>query len=46
MGLIGEEITVAGAVTDVADGVATVKLEAVQGSAKIIKGAVAELRAG
>jgi acyl dehydratase len=45
MGAIGEEIIVSGIVGDVSDGgVATVKLDAVQGTTKIIKGAVAELR--
>jgi acyl dehydratase len=45
MGAIGEEIIVSGTVGDVSDGgVATVKLDAVQGTTKIIKGAVAELR--
>jgi acyl dehydratase len=44
MGRMGEEIVVSGTVGDVSDGVATVKLDAVQGTTKIIKGAVAELR--
>jgi acyl dehydratase len=44
MGAIGEEIVVSGTVEDVVDGVATVKLDALQGTTKIIKGAVAELR--
>jgi acyl dehydratase len=44
MGAIGEEIVVSGTVGDVVDGLATVKLDAVQGTTKIIKGAVAELR--
>jgi acyl dehydratase len=44
MGAIGEEIIVSGTVGDVSDGVATVKLDAVQGTTKVIKGAVAELR--
>ncbi len=47
MGAIGEEIVVSGSVSDVSDsGVATIKLDAVQGSTKIIKGAVAELSVG
>jgi acyl dehydratase len=44
MGAIGEEIVISGAVSDVSDGVATLKLEAVQGTTKIIKGAVAAVR--
>ena len=44
MGAIGEEIVVCGTVGDVSGGVATVKLDAVQGTTKIIKGAVAEIR--
>lgn len=44
MGQMGAEIVVSGAVTAVADGVATAKLDAVQGDTRIIRGAVAELR--
>jgi len=43
MGRIGEEIVVCGKVASVSEGVATVKLEAIQDGAKIIKGAVAEV---
>ena len=45
MGRIGEEIVVSGEVRAVAGGVATAKLEALQGDAKLIRNAVAELRA-
>jgi acyl dehydratase len=45
MGAIGEEIVISGAVSNISDGVATVKLGAVQGATKIIKGALAEVRA-
>ena len=44
MGRMGEEILVSGSVTGVADGVATAKLDAVQGDTRIIRGAVAEIR--
>ena len=44
MGRIGEELVVSGTVTAVADGVATAKLDAVQGETRIIRGAVAEIR--
>jgi acyl dehydratase len=44
MGLIGEEILVSGTVGAVVDGVATAKLEATQGSTRLIRGAVAEVR--
>jgi acyl dehydratase len=44
MGMIGEEIVVAGSVTDVRDGVATVSSEATQSSKRIIRNAVAEVR--
>ena len=44
MGAIGEQMIISGAVSDVSDGVATMKLEAVQGTTKVIKGAVAEVR--
>jgi acyl dehydratase len=44
MGQLGEEIVVSGTVTAVADGVATAKLDAVQGETRIIRGAIAELR--
>ena len=43
MGRIGEEIVVCGKVASVSEGVATVKLEAIQDGTKIIKGAVAEV---
>ena len=44
MGAIGAEVVVSGEVVSAADGVATIKLESVQGENKLIKGAVAELR--
>jgi acyl dehydratase len=44
MGLIGEEIAVTGSVQSVSQGVATVKLEANQGDARLIRGAIAEVR--
>jgi acyl dehydratase len=44
MGLIGEEIVVSGTAGEPSDGVVSVKLDAVQGEAKLIKGAVAEVR--
>ena len=44
MGRIGEEIVVSGAVESVAGGLATAKLEAVQGDTRLIRGAVAEVR--
>ena len=44
MGRAGDEIVVTGTVEDVADGVASVKLEARQGDARLIRGAVAEVR--
>jgi acyl dehydratase len=44
MGRIGEEIVVAGAVDAVADGVASVALEAVQGDTRLIRNARATLR--
>jgi acyl dehydratase len=44
MGVIGEEILVSGTVGEVSDGLATVKLDAAQGTTKIIKGAVAQVR--
>ncbi len=44
MGRIGEEIVVSGTVGELSDGVAKVKLDAVQGTTKLIKGAVAEVR--
>jgi acyl dehydratase len=46
MGRIGEEIVIAGEVRSVQDGVARARLDAVQGDARLIKGAVAELRLG
>lgn len=45
MGRIGEEIVVNGQVKSVADGIATAKLEAVQGETRLIRNAVAQLRA-
>ena len=45
MGRIGAEVVVAGQVRSVADGVATAKLEVTQGDARLIRNAVAELRA-
>ena len=45
MGRIGEEVVVSGTVKSVADGAATLRLDAVQGDARLVKGAVAELRA-
>ncbi len=44
MGRIGEEIVVSGTVGEASEGVATVKLDAVQGTTRLIKGAVAEVR--
>jgi acyl dehydratase len=44
MGAMEQEMTVSGSVSGVDDGVATVKLEATQGTTKVIKGAVAEVR--
>jgi len=44
MGAIGEEITVSGTVTSVADGVASAKLEARQSGQRLIRNAIAELR--
>lgn len=46
MGRMEQEIVVSGEVKSVTDGVATAKLEAVQGDARLIRNAVAELRAG
>ena len=46
MGRVGEEIAVSGTVESVADGLATAKLEAVQGDTRLIRGAVAEVRVG
>jgi acyl dehydratase len=45
MGRIEQEVVVSGAIKSVADGVATAKLEANQGDARLIRNAVAELRA-
>ena len=45
MGRMEQEIVVSGAVKSVADGIATAKLEAVQGDTRLIRNAVAELRA-
>jgi acyl dehydratase len=44
MGRMESEIVVSGEVRSVADGVATAKLEARQGDARLIRNAVAELR--
>jgi acyl dehydratase len=44
MGRIGEEIVISGEVKSVTDGLATARLDAVQGDARLVKGAVAELR--
>jgi len=46
MGRMEQEVVVSGEVKSVADGVATAKLEAIQGEARLIRNAVAELRAG
>jgi acyl dehydratase len=46
MGRIEQEVVVSGEVKTVADGVATAKLEANQGDARLIRNAVAQLRAG
>lgn len=45
MGRMEQEIVVSGEVKSVAGGVATAKLEAVQGEARLIRNAVAQLRA-
>jgi acyl dehydratase len=45
MGRMESEIVVSGEVKSVTDGVATAKLEALQGDARLIRNAVAELRA-
>lgn len=44
MGLLEQEIVISGSVTAVADGVATAKLEARQGDARLVRNGVAELR--
>jgi acyl dehydratase len=46
MGRLEQEIVVSGEVNSVTDGVATAKLEAVQGDVRLIRNAVAQLRAG
>jgi acyl dehydratase len=46
MGRIEQEIVISGQVKAVADGVATARLEARQGDARLIRNATAELRAG
>ncbi len=46
MGRIEQEIVISGEVKAVADGVATARLEALQGDARLIRNATAELRAG
>ena len=45
MGRMESEIVISGEVRSVADGVVTAKLEALQGEARLIRNAVAELRA-
>ena len=45
MGRMEQEIIISGEIKSVADGVATAKLEARQGDARLIRNAVAELRA-
>jgi acyl dehydratase len=45
MGRIEQEIVVSGEVKSVSDGLATAKLEALQGDTRLIRNAVAELRA-
>jgi acyl dehydratase len=44
MGQIGEEIVISGEVKSVTGGLATARLDAVQGGVRLVKGAVAELR--
>ena len=44
MGRMEREVVVSGEVKAVADGVATAKLEAVQGDARLIRNAIAQLR--
>jgi acyl dehydratase len=44
LGRPDEEIVVSGEVTSIADGVATAKLEAKQGDARLIRNGIAELR--
>jgi acyl dehydratase len=46
MGQLDEEIVVSGEVKSVVDGVATAKLQAVQGDARLIRNGIAELRVG
>jgi acyl dehydratase len=46
MGRLEQELLVSGEVRSVEDGVATARLEAHQGDARLIRNAVAELRAG
>jgi len=46
MGRMEQEIVISGEVKSVAEGVATAKLEAVQADSRLIRNAVAELRAG
>jgi acyl dehydratase len=46
MGRLEQEMVISGEVKEVADGVATAKLEAVQGATRLIRNASAELRAG
>ena len=43
MGRIGEEVVVSGTVKSVSDGTAMLRLDAVQGDARLVKGALAEI---
>lgn len=44
MGRMEEEIVISGEIKSVTEGIATARLDAVQGEARLVKGAVAELR--
>jgi acyl dehydratase len=46
MGRLEQEVVVSGEVRSVTDGIATARLEATQGDARLIRNAVAELRVG